>query len=175
MASSKPVLFILTAGNCGSCKAFLADKKEGWDALKAKVDHDKKLRLVYVEVANTSSAIDYSVYPEDLSRYIGFFPHIGLYSGSSWDQAIANKGQRIALQGVVFNGVWEGGRITSMKTGRKEAKVNNIMSWVDSNLPILSSLSTSSLPPQSPASKPADGLIPTYPLCARLNQLRDIR
>lgn len=95
--SQKHVFIVVTAGNCGFCSAF---KTSIWPTLKPKLVNSGRLNVVEIPLETMGEVHSDSftnLYPEDLRRYINWFPTFILCTYSSWVK-------RDNIDGVVMNG-----------------------------------------------------------------------
>ena len=147
--SQKHVFIVVTAGNCGFCSAF---KTNVWPNLKTKLVNSGRLNVVEIQLETMGEVHSESftnLYPEDLRRYINWFPTFVLCTYSSWIK-------RDQLDAVVMNGKM----VLNESIGKEIASLNpqdeqigtdeeSMLQWLTQHLrsnKFVSSASSSSAP-----------------------------
>lgn len=130
--SQKHVFIVVTAGNCGYCTRF---KTETWPTLKPKLVNSGRLNVVEIQLetmseVHTDSFIN--LYPEDLRRYIVWFPTFILCTYSSWIKrdfidAVVMNGQMIFNESI-------GKEVATLNSEQIDANEENILQWLTQHL-----------------------------------------
>lgn len=126
MSGSKPVLVIMTAGNCGACQSL----KKVWPSMKAEIEKKNLVTIVEADRPQMKDKLG-SDFPSDLNRYTKWFPMFILFDGTEW--AAASSGGQ--LNGVIFHGIIErGGSPEYAKNSNYSMKAEGIIQWIQDNI-----------------------------------------
>lgn len=98
MFTSKPVLVVVTAANCGFCKKL----HQRWNPIRESIQSLEKVRLMELNVSHIGADVSNNGYPKDMQRYVTWYPTVLLFSGDNWDKVI--KGEETKLYGRIMNG-----------------------------------------------------------------------
>lgn len=144
MTDNRPVFCIVTAKGCPGCDGF---KKEQYGVLMKLLESKPllgRIRVVEIEYPGLGTPLPkkstnnkYDI-PDDLKRFISWFPTFVLINGASW-----NEGKELA--GAVFNGSWNSNGIiihdsvfnkSSPNESRNLRMTNgeSIKSWIEEQL-----------------------------------------
>lgn len=99
MGDSKPVFVKVTAADCGACK----NLKGRWKPIRRSIEDLRAVRIIEIQVPNMSAKVSDQGYPNDLQRYILWYPTFFLFRGDNWDEVMRSRGGK--LDGVIFNGI----------------------------------------------------------------------
>ena len=148
--NSKPVLVVITAGNCGHCR----NLKQVWPDIQQAIEGTGLVRVVNIPLEMMSSPIDTNVYPSDLKTYKLWFPMFLLVSGSTWNEAMSNTQAEVPLQAKVMSGeVRPDGRIQISSNPVYPLNKENIINWIRATIPDLPSSDLKPIIPGMPMPK----------------------
>jgi hypothetical protein len=82
---TRPVLVVVSAGNCGACQTW--EKQKGFDQVRDKVLEDGHVRYEHIKVAKMGDAFD-KKYPQKLSQFVRYYPTFILINGKDWNNAL---------------------------------------------------------------------------------------
>lgn len=140
---SKPVFVLVTAKNCGACAHF----KQTWPSVKLELESLGQIRIIEIDVPSIGVHTGDN-FPQDLNRWVGWYPSMLLFNGSSWDTGMkaveemkkskdmgdkTKPRTKIELEGSIFRGHFS-------SDGRPEPEegpmlnATNISSWVQTEL-----------------------------------------
>lgn len=121
----RPVFFVFTADGCNACSVF---KANGMHELLGKIEATGRVRVSRVNLSKIGTPLP-PTWPEDLNRFVGFYPCLGLMSGKLWNEAQRNP--RIAINALIYNGRLDPttNRIVP-ESGQPNFSHEAIMNWV---------------------------------------------
>jgi len=99
MTESKPVFVICTAADCGACKNLY----NRWGEIRDAIKDLGTVRIVEIKLETRATSVTTKGYPNDLQRYVLWYPTAFLFTGKNWDDAMKDKNTK--LDGVIFNGI----------------------------------------------------------------------
>ncbi len=97
MSSSKPVFVMVTAATCGHCQKL----HERWGPIRETIQR-LGIRIKELNLPEMGSRVSEQGYPEDMQRYLGWFPIALLFPGDNWDAVMASREK--TLHGAIMNG-----------------------------------------------------------------------
>ena len=104
MADNRPVILLVSAGDCSACANFEA--KGIWPRVEARLKNSGRVRVLDVKTPTLHSISLGPQWPVSLKQLVGFYPSILLINGNAWNAAMQNK--NLPLQAMVFGGRWTG-------------------------------------------------------------------
>lgn len=137
MASFKPVVVIVTAGDCPHCHHFSPEREK----LIALLQNNSNVTYLDVKLKSMRDKLSDYFTQSNISDYVRWFPTISIHDGQAW-----NSGK---TKGFIYSSKEENGQI---RPGKAPLVADAIMAWVNSQYPKLTSSSPSSLSPSSPSS-----------------------
>ena len=160
--NSRPVFVLVTAKGCGACRNF---RRMSWNSLHEILTRLGTLNIKDFETPSLlhSPSVDSTgtKAPDDLKRWIKWFPTIALFTGKSWTLASQNPSSQ--LEGEVFGGEMINGNLESRNGPFPDTL--NVPVWIENVLrtskfnsmepsPILSLLSLNQQSPHTQVSSP---------------------
>jgi len=162
----RPVLVLITAENCGACKALY----HIWSDVESGLVATGLVRIVRIPLPNMGAEIDSSKFPSDLSRYRRWFPMLLLVAGPKWNEASQHTSQAIPLQAKVFNAILnESGEVVYKPSGAYSLNKEGIINWVKAEAGDLNVTSLKPLVPLTPKTAAATVLLPTAKQVCTMN------
>lgn len=125
-SDARPVIVLITAKTCSHCHTF---RSKVWSDLKPRLETDGRLRIVEIDLETTESKPS-TDHPQDLRRFIRWFPMLLVASGSSWNHA--KKNPTAKLQATVFSGQVNGDHVTYQPG--PPANRDTVFSWLEDEL-----------------------------------------
>ncbi len=152
MPPAKPVFVMVTAATCSHC----ANLHKRWTPIRETIQRLGTVRIKELNLPQMSSRVSAQGYPEDMQRYIGWFPTALLFNGDNWDAVMAKREK--TLQGVIMNG--QVGNPNPL-SGVYAMDADGITRWITDMIPTLkvSDKSKSPKDPPSPKTVPYRGEI----------------
>jgi len=98
MLTSKPVLIVVTAENCGFCKKL----HQRWTPIRESIQSLGTVQLKELNVPHFGADVAKQGYPKDMQRYVTWYPTVLLFPGDNWDKV--TKGKESKLYGRIMNG-----------------------------------------------------------------------
>ena len=126
MGDSRPIMILVTAGNCGNCQKF----KPVWPKIRNNIEKLGVVRVHEAEVPVMFTSLP-PQFPKDLNRFIGFYPTFLLVEGNTWNASLNSKD--IKIDARVYNGEFSGGRMM-IKDARLGYTEDNLISWINSEV-----------------------------------------
>ena len=126
-SDDRPVIALITAKTCTHCHTF---RSKVWSDLKPRLETDGRLRVVEIDLDSTDSKPSDS-YPQDLRRFLRWFPMVILSSGASWNQGL-RRAPNAKLDAVVFSGQINGDQV-SYQPG-PAANKDTIFAWINEEI-----------------------------------------
>ena len=127
----RPVLFIVTAGDCRACIKFKAD---GMAELIEKIKATGRVQVRKVELNKMGTELPYTEtekWPKDLGRFIGFYPCIGLINGRLWSEA--EKNRNVPINAIVYNGKLNRFGVIEPESNQPNLSHDAILKWINLN------------------------------------------
>jgi hypothetical protein len=130
---TKPVFVLITSGQCGHCVNFL---KDGWKDMRSALEHLGTVKVKHIDLPK-GGRIDRDSqtgekYPDDINRFIRWYPTILLVDGNSWE-----RGDKLDSV-VVFNGVMKDGELVGNNSANPMT-TSGVKNWISENLATVSS------------------------------------
>ena len=105
-SAAKAVFVMVTAETCGACKKLHSD----WSSIRKAIENLGAVRIIEIKLPEMGSKVSdqrdsktKKPYPNDLQRYVLWYPTGFLFTGKNWDNVM--DGRESTLDGVIFNGI----------------------------------------------------------------------
>jgi hypothetical protein len=122
---NKPVLLLVTAGNCHFCTTF---KDNIWIGLKKSLEKKGNVQIIQIELQTIDSILSKIEYHRDLYKFVQWYPTIILFPSVLW----YNTNSR--LDGSVMNGKVVNGLITIDESPKVKFTESSILDWVNNTI-----------------------------------------
>lgn len=127
MSDTRPVFVMVTAQNCGYCKAL----HERWAPIQKALLALGTVRIKELNIPDMRYSKVYEQgYPVDMQRYVSWYPTALLFPGDNWNEVMSKKAT--TLRGRIMNGKVEApGRPVS---DQYSITADGITSWIKDTL-----------------------------------------
>lgn len=133
MADVRPVLVVITAGDCPACTTF---KTTDWPAVKKALEDSKEVRIKHIDLKSMKDSLPGDV-SKDLQMYRRFYPTMMIVPGDQWNKGNVREGVSL------FNATYDPTTgVNPVASGSRKA-YSALTPWV------LETIKTSKSPPKA--------------------------